>query len=203
MDTPLIVTARLDTPTVGLIERAVMLDGPLSWAAAMDAHAAGVNVEPLTRLHAPDMDLPLARWDEAGTWGWCTSAAILDIASYTATELRRKPATGPMARFTTDRAHHTGLGPYKARDTTVAAALINTARWHVLATDSDRLEALLALITHLGKHANIGYGHVAKWVVEPDPNRDAWRDRPMPAPGTNASHRAPYHHPTRRVTVTQ
>lgn len=198
---PLVVTAHLETTTIGLVERPVMLDGPLSWAAAMHAHSTGAPIDPMTRDHAPDLPLPLARWDEAGTWGWCTSQATLDITSYTAVEFRRKPATGPMSRYTTDRRHHTGLGPYKARDTTVSAALVRTATWHVLATDQGHLETLLALVTHLGKHANTGHGAVTAWTLEPDPTPDAWRNRPMPTPGMTAAHRAPYHHPTRRVTT--
>lgn len=201
MSTPLVVTATLDTPAVGLIERPVMLDGPLTWAAAQDAHARGLPLPPLTHEHAPDMDLPLDWWEQAGTWGWCTSQATLDVTSYTATELRRKPATGPMARYTRDRHHHTGLGPYKARDTLVAAAWVRTATWHVLATDPARLEHLLSLVTHLGRHANIGHGHVASWTIAPDPDPDAWRDRPMPTPGVVGAWRAPYWHPTRRMVA--
>lgn len=203
MTTPLVVTATLDTPSVGLIERPVMLDGPLAWAAAMAARAGGHPIDPITPDRAPDLALPLARWEQAGTWGWCTSQASLDVTAYTATEIRRRPATGPMTRYTGERKHHTGLGPYKARDVTVAAAWVRSATWHVRATRRDALEDLLALITHLGKHSNIGHGHVAAWHVEPDPVPDAWRDRPLPVIGApRQAYRPPYHHPTRQIEVT-
>jgi len=201
LGTPLVVTAHLDTPAVGVVEAPVMLDAPLSWAAAVLAQRDGSALPSMTRDMVMDMDLPLVRWEEHGTWGWCTSQAAVHVRSWTAVELRRKPATGPMARFTQDRRHHTGLGPHKARDTTVAAVLVDTMTWHVLATDRTRLESLLSVVTHVGKHANIGHGHVTRWVVQDDPNPDGWRDRPMPTPGATGAFRAPYWHPSRKVTV--
>lgn len=197
---PLTVTATLDTPSVGLVEQPLMLDGPLAWAAAMAAHAAGETIEPITRDHAPDLDLPLARWHEHGTWGWCTSQATLDVASYTAVEIRRKPAVDAMARYTRERQHHAALGPHKARDTTVAAAWVRTAVWQVVATDPDRLAALLRHLTHLGRHRNLGLGHVTAWTITPGADPDGWRHRPMPGPGQpRRGYRPPYHHPTRQI----
>lgn len=201
MSTHLTVTAHLDGPTVGLVEQPVMLDGPLAWAAAMDARARGIALEPITRAHAPDLPLPLARWEQAGTWGWCTSAAVVDVASHTASEIRRKPATAQMARFARDRKHHSGLGPYKARDTTIPVAWVRDAVWQVAATDRERLEALLALITHLGANARLGYGRIRSWGVEPGPV-DGWRERPLPGPDMpRQAYRAPYWHATRKVTT--
>lgn len=196
--TPLTVTALVDGPTSGLTQRPVILDGPLAWAAAMTTP----DIPPITHEHAPDMDLPLARWDECGTWGWCASQATLDIRHHGATELRRKPHTAAMSRYTGERKHHLGLGPHKARDTVLPVEWVHIATWHVLATDQARLEALLTHITHLGSHRAIGLGEVQSWTLAPDPNPQAWRDRPMPTPGAPAqAYRAPYWHPSRRYAA--
>lgn len=195
----LVVEATLDTPTVGVVEKDFMLDGPLSWAAAMAAHARGEQIEPITNDFAPDFDLPLQKWHEGGTWGWCTSRGIYEPASYTTIEIRRRPATGEMSRFTVERSHHAALGPYKARDTTVPAAWIREIKWYVLCTDRDALTELLGTVTHLGRHAAIGLGHVTSWRVTPCGNRDAWRERPMPGGAQPRAFRAPYWHATRKV----
>lgn len=200
MSTPLVVTARLDGPTVGLTGAPVMLDGPLSWAAA--TAAAQAEGRPLGHLSASqpadDYDLPLERWQEHGVWGWCTSRAVVDVLHYGATKIRRKPATGAMSRYTRDARHHIGLGHHKARDTILPVEQVTTATWHVLATDRDHLERLLTLVTHLGGRRGIGMGQVTSWTVEPGADREAWRDRPLPTPGEVRAWRAPYWHPSRR-----
>ena len=196
MEIALCVTAHLGTPVIGIDTRAMMLDAPLSWAYAQQALAAGEELEPVTRQHAPDFPLPLARWEQAGTWGWCTSAGQLDIAAHVAAQIRRKPATHAMARYTADRANHAGLGPTKARDTTLAAVLATHITWQVLATDRADLEDLLALVTNLGGRHRNDFGHVSRWVIEPGHNPEAWRDRQMPPV---AAARAPYWHPARRI----
>ena len=101
-----------------------------------------------------------------------------------------------MARYTGDRAHHAGLGPTKARDTTLSAVLATHITWQVLATDRGDLEDLLALVTNLGGRHRNDFGHVARWTVEASQDRDGWQHRPMP-PAFAA--RAPYWHPSRRT----
>lgn len=195
--TALQVTAHLDTTTVGLVEQPVMLDGPLAYVCwQRDGGAPFISGDPVR-----DFDLPLARWDQGGTWGWCTSQAELDIVAYTSIELRQKPPTGEFSRFTTDRKYHRALGPYKARDTTIQGVLIRTATWQVDATDRERLEDLLTDIKYIGKHHRLGHGHIAKWRIEPGVE-GRWRDRPMPEIGAPPrAYRPPYHHPDRQYTV--
>lgn len=199
--TSLRVTARLDRPSVGLVDHPFLLDAPVSWAAAQAAIRDGEQLPPITGEHVPDFDLPFARWDEGGTWGWMVSQADLTVEAWTAVEIRRKPATAEMARFTRESRHHSGLGPHKARDVIVSAAWVTRAVWEAEVTDRDRLEALLALVTHLGAHAGIGYGHVASWEIGPGtPN--GWRHRPMPDPaGRVQGIRAPYWHHSRKVAA--
>ncbi|MDT9702358.1 hypothetical protein, partial [Streptomyces sp. P17] len=67
MTQPVRITAHLDSLSVGLTETPMMLDGPLSWV-WWQLQGSG-RIAP---GQAPgDAALPLARWVEAGTWGWC------------------------------------------------------------------------------------------------------------------------------------
>lgn len=198
--TSLRITAVLDRPSIGLVEHPIMLDGPVAWAVAQLSIRDGVALPPITREHAPDLDLPFERWELGGTWGWKVSKADLMVESYTSVEIRRKPATAEFARFTSERKHHLGLGPYKARDTTVSAAWVTKATWEAEVTDRARLEECLAVITHLGAHAAIGYGHIASWRVENGAGE--WSDRPMPHDqGVVQGIRAPYWHHSRKVAA--
>lgn len=194
MTTPMRVTAYLDQPVIGLLGNALPLDGPLSWAAAQIDPAVG----PITPEHAPEVDLPLGTWEQCGTWGWRASSARYEVVRWTSVELRRRPATTAMARYTTDRRHHLGLGPHKARNATIQACWVREISWDADVTDRRRLWELLGVLTHLGAHTNIGYGHVARWAVELGVE-GAWHDRPMPQPGMTVAVRPPYWHPTRRV----
>lgn len=197
--TPVVITAYPDEPLIDIDRHPVMLDGPLSWAAAMRMHHRGEPCPPLTREHVPDLELPLARWHIEPTWGWCCSAATYETAARTATQLRRKPATAPMARYTTEKRHHLALGPHKARDTTVPATWARSLTWHANTTNQPLLEELLNLITHIGRNHAAGYGRIARWEVHPGTDENAWRNRPLPDPqGKPQGVRAPYHHPTRR-----
>lgn len=198
MSTPLRITATLDTPTAGIEGTPFMLDGPLAWAYAQLAPAD--TLTPMTSTHVDDMPLPLDKWEQLDTWGWAVSRAHYDIQARSHVDIRRKPADPQFARYTTEKRHHHGLGPHKARDTTIQTAIIPTITWDALATDVDELERLLEAITHMGAHRAIGLGHVTAWhITEGQP--DAWTDRPMPQPGQTAAHRPPYWHHTRRITT--
>ncbi|WP_244280434.1 hypothetical protein [Corynebacterium liangguodongii] len=190
------ITARLSTPVVG---RVGPLDGPLAWAAWQHAAAAGETLDPITDDQCPDFDLPLARWEQDGYWGWCVSNPIGEPVHHSAVEIRRRPASTAMAAYTQAREHHTGLGPLKARNVTLAATHYTTISWHATITDRARLDTLLGHITHLGGRHRNGYGRVAGWEVQPGP-AGGWRKRPLPAEGGRVMRvRAPYWHPTERT----
>lgn len=195
--TPLIVVAHLTTPVIGL-DQPFMLDGPLAWAWVDREKASSRSVPPLTAKHCPDFPLPLAQMETHGTWVWCTSQAELDVQAYTGIQIRRKPAVDAMARYAPDRKHHAGLGPQKARDTSLAAMLARTATWHVLCTDRPDLEDLLSRVTNLGGRHRNDFGHVDRWTIDTDPDSEAWRNRPWP---DQYGSRAPYWHPTRRKAI--
>lgn len=198
MSTPKTITAHLSSAIIDMDR--IMLDGLLSWAYVELAKADGRHVPRITPQFAADFPLPLDRWEEHGTWGWCCSEGSEDVVSWTTVEIRRKPATDAMARYATDRKHHAGLGPMKARDTSLPGRLVRTITWEALVTDEAELERLLAAITCISARWRNGFGRVEKWTIEPSTNMDAWRRRPMPSPGGVLTPiRPPYWHPTRKV----
>src|SRR5690606_35446871 len=173
-----------------------MLDGPLAWVAWQRSGLPMDTSDPV------DFDLPLGRWEIGGTWGWQCSAGVLDVAAHTAGQMRRKPATAEMSRYTRDRKHHCGLGPHKARDTTLAVVWLHTITWQLTSIDQPTLEGMLTDITHLGKHYSRGYGRVREWQIT-DGVPDGWRARPLPSPtGSLQGVRPPYHHLSRKVVCT-
>ena len=205
MSQPVTITATLGSIGLPGARGADILDGPLAWAYATRAIGRGDRL-PAMRNDLPPVDfpLPLDTWQDRDTWGWCVSRAHPDIAAHTAVQVRRKPATGPMARYATDAKHHAGLGPYKARDTTLTGTVARTVSWDALATDLDDLGDLLGHVTHLGARHRNGQGHVLAWTITPTNDTEAWRDRPMPDPaGAHTMRpRAPYWHGIGRVPTT-
>jgi hypothetical protein len=220
---PVTVTARLAEPVVRLPTNPLLLDGPLSWCAAMAALQAGRPVPPVVRDGwTEDLALPLATWtapapggglderlyaaDGAGVWGWACSRARYTPDLHTAVQVRRKPAVAEFGRFTTDRRFHAALGPQKARDQAHPATVTRTIRWDALA-DPGPLRDLLTHLGHLGALTRHGHGRILSITVEETTGettgRDGWRDRPMPHPGGRPEAiRAPYWHHTRRVPCT-
>lgn len=192
--TPLTITAHMGSPVVELGRWPLMLDGPLSWAAAQLGEWSGIAPRDVS-----DLDLPLGRWAEGEAWGWRISQATYDVAAEVSVQVRRKPDLVAFARFTTDKKFHPGLGPQKARDITMPATWARTLTWQADVTDKDRLRELLACITGIGKLAAHGYGQVLEWQIDGGA-ADGWRDRPLPSThGPGRAYRPPYHHQNRQV----
>ncbi|APT92901.1 hypothetical protein CPHO_08385 [Corynebacterium phocae] len=197
--TSLTVTAHLDSPIIGDLGP---LDSVLAWACHQEATRAGQEVPPITPEHCHDFDLPLEKWEIGGYWGWCTSAPLDTPHHYSSVEIRRRPAATAMSIYTSDREHHNGLGPTKARNVTLSAQHYPSVSWHVEATDHGRLQALLGYVTHLGARHRNGFGHITQWETQLGP-KGGWIKRPLPARhGTTRRVRAPYWHPTERTPCT-
>lgn len=212
---PVRVLARLAEPVVCLAEHDTPLDGPASFAMFHTALGARVPLPP-PGTWSIDFALPLATWtapcsrpdpdprllaaDGAAVWGWACSKALYTPRLHTAVHMRRRPAVAQMARYTTDRTYHAGLGPYKARSGILPAVVTDEIAWFALA-DADALRTTLSTLTHLGRGARHGHGRVLEWRVEHDEEaHTGWRRRSFPHHGGfPGSIRAPYWHPSRRM----
>jgi hypothetical protein len=218
---PVTVTAHLAEPVIALDGNPAHLDGPAAWSAFLswtDEHGRFSLPDPDDPQRCEDFTLPMATWtapapgpvhplaraaDPGMVWGWACSRALYEAGGYSTVQVRKHPETGIAARYAKDRAWDIGSGPLKARDVPFAAALARQVRWHALA-DPGPLRRLLARVHHVGRLGNHGNGRVLAWAVEPGADRDAWRDRVMPAEGgTPGGVRAPYWHPTRRMPCTR
>jgi hypothetical protein len=216
---PVRVEARMAEPVIGLDTNPLHLDGPLSqagWAEYLDVHGHG-SLPPMTPDSCADFNLPLATWtapapsdgvhdlaraaDRTLVWGWACSAADYQPAGATITQVRRRPATDVMARYTPDKTHHLSAGPLKARDVPQPAVLVETITWWALTPDPDRLHRMLNRVPGLGRLPRHGNGRVHQWTVNVDERAaQRWRWRTWPQPGgLPAGIRAPYHHPSRRM----
>lgn len=215
--TPMRVMVRLDEPLVGDLHRPLHLDGPLSWCAYLEwVEATGHRPPPMRPHESPiDFGIGLATWTappsaepvdrralgaDGQAWGHACSAHTPVPAALTAVAVRRKPNEQAMARYTPDKRHHLGAGPYKARDVIHPAAWIGEITWWALG-DPARVAQLLTRLTHIGRLGRHGYGRVAAIEVTPAGDRAAWRaGRVFPAPhGRVDTIRAPHHHITRRM----
>lgn len=215
--TPLRVTALLAQPVVGLPRDPLHLDGPIQWAAFQAALHAGAKLPPLPPGAWPhDYATPMATWtapctrpdpdpralgDGGQAWGWACSAASYEAVRHDVAWVRRKPALAEMAHWTTAGRHHIGLGPRRAANVPHQAAWTCRIVWWCLADPQPLADMLRTHVTHLGKLARHGWGHVLEWTVETDEAATSkWRARDMPdADGSPASIRAPYWHDGRRM----
>lgn len=190
------IRAHLDTPIIGELSP---LDGPTSWAFWQKSVRDNLPLTDITPEECPDFDLPFETWQRGDYWGWCVSDAIYTPGHYSATEIRRRPATGPMAAFTAAREHHHGLGQLKARNVTIGTTHAAHVDYYAEVTDLDLLRELIGIITHLGARHRNGFGHVTRWEVS-DALPGMWQQRPMPSTsGRMMRTRAPYWHPTERT----
>lgn len=186
MSTPLKVTAVFKGPTSGIVGNPFMLDGPLAWAEAISG-----KYPPATREHAPEIPLPLEKWEEAGLWGWKCSQALYEVQGFSGLEVRRKPSDNQLRDFTKEKRNHHAMGPYKAKDLTFELSHIPEISWELVVTNRDWFDALLQKITHLGGQRARGLGEILSWKVE-EGTPDGWKNRPFTTPC-----RAPYWHKAR------
>lgn len=186
------ITATLAEKTSGIVGQPFLLDGPLAWA---EATRQDRQYPPITRGIAPEIPLPLEKWEKDGQWGWCCSQAQYEITAQSVLEVRKKPADQQLARFSRDKKNHHGLGPHKARDFVIPVAFIPEITWSLVCTDVDWFELLIDRITHLGAHRAIGLGKIKEWSYSFHDDPQAWKNRPFTPPT-----RPPYWHHERKTT---
>jgi len=217
--TPVRVDARLAQPVVGLPRDPMHLDGPLSWAAYLDALDAAdretLRLPPMGSW-AHDFVQPFATWTAACTrddpdprllgadgvsvWGWACSAASYRVVRHAVAQVRRRPPVDEMVRWTAAERYHPALGPRRAANMQHQAVWVDGMSWWALA-DPGRLRELLSRLTHVGRLARHGWGQVLSLDVVEDPEAAVrWQDRWFPqVGGVPGTVRAPYHHESRRM----
>jgi len=157
---PLIITAELVTPILHAERERTHLDSILSFAAltnhpvASDYDQAAVIPIPLDLVWVCPQGLPL--------WA-CTP--LMPVGDGLATrEYWHKRYPSHRADFGDKLNAVTRAGRWKEYRVPVHAQQID--RLHALAIGhAEEIEALLAVVTHIGKKGSMGYGRVARWSV--------------------------------------
>lgn len=190
------------------------LDGLLGYA-AFRRYPDRASLPPPDTMEDPiDFDLPLARWEHAGHWGWCASSIEADWVAEETRYLSKPTPSARMARYSSAPSVNVGAGPHKAWRLPFPARLAEEARWYALG-DVARVREMLGSISHLGKLHHHGAGEVLAWTVElwgEDWScvRDGLPTRHLPVgfpgvvgepPTISGGIRPPYWHAARRATV--
>lgn len=174
---PLIITAELVTPILHAERELTHLDSILSFAAltnhpvASGYDQAAVIPMPLDLVWVSPQGLPL--------WA-CTP--LMPVGDGLATrEYWHKRYPSHRADFGDKLNAVTSAGRWKEYRVPVHAQQID--RLHALAIGhAEEIEALLAVVTHIGKKGSMGYGRVARWSVTQAAHTlsDALALRPVP-----------------------
>lgn len=180
------VTAHITTPVIEAERHPIMIDSIMAYARSLDG-----DMPPLTQIEAPDIPLPLNKWETDSDWGWKASKAEFEIEKDTTVNIYRKPAIDAMARYGNFKKHHIGLGPHKARAITLEASIIHTMTWEIDSDAPEKVMELLERVKGIGRGVNTGYGQVAKWDIQPSHQDNGWRNRPF----DQHRNRPPYWHP--------
>lgn len=174
---PIIITAQLVTPILHAERERTHLDGILS-AAALTDHPQASNYD-----HAAVIPLPLDLiWvSPQGLPLWaCTP--LMPVGEGLATrEYWHKRYPSHRADFGDKLNAVTSAGRWKEYRVPVHAQQID--RLHALAIgNAEAVEALLAVVTHIGKKGSMGYGRVARWSITPGAHNldDVLALRPVP-----------------------
>jgi CRISPR type IV-associated protein Csf3 len=174
---PLIITAQLVTPILHAERERTHLDSILAFAAltnhpvASDYDQAAVIPLPLDLVWVSPQGLPL----------WACSP-LMPVGDGLATrEYWHKRYPSHRADFGDKLNAVTSAGRWKEYRVPVHAQQID--RLHALAIGhAEEIEALLAVVTHIGKKGSMGYGRVARWSVTPAAHTlaDVLALRPVP-----------------------
>lgn len=129
-------------------------------------------------------DLPLERFEWAGTWWWACSSPIYDIITeYLHYDHRRFDAMEAerFAELGAGRRVATGAGPYKQYRQAQRIILASEVRWHCVGEPCE-IRRLLCRCTSIGAGGTRGLGRVSGWDVTAE-GADPWLARllrPLP-----------------------
>lgn len=159
---PLIVTAEMASPIIHAENDRTHLDGLLSFA-ALTAHpvasqydGAAVLPLPLELLWVSPEGLPL----------WAATPLMAATPAQSSKEYWHKRYPSHRADMSKKQSADTKTGRWKEYRVPLHAQ--STERLHALCIGhAGEIEALLSLVTHIGKKGGMGYGRVARWHVTP------------------------------------
>lgn len=208
--TPLRIIATMIEPVVYTGD-GLHIDGPLAYAAFRGLPPPERDaLPPMDGPAAVDFDLPLARWECGGTWGWRASAAHAEWLLVGQHAVRRYTAVERMERWTPDDVVNTSSGRFKPENKAYPTHTARALVWYAVGNQSEVQRLLDTYVPNIGRLSRHGMGKVADWAVEEwredwSCERDGALTRRMPhafrpgdVPG-RGSIRAPYHHISRVV----
>lgn len=168
---PLRITAHLQTPVVS--DATLPIDGILYYAIHRDRY--GGQEVTVSGSHAVSTlshtDMPLAVCNE-DQFTWFYAASFAHWSTPVATGMdhwnkRFDQRYSDMIDFGKQKGRViVEAGTYKAYHMPVFTRHARTVTWYVRG-DGERIAALLAHMTHLGKKTSQGYGSVLRWDVDP------------------------------------
>lgn len=157
---PLLITADLVTPILHAERDRTHLDGLLS-AAALTTHPTASHYDQAAVLPLP---LALAWVSPQGLPLWaCTPLMPVGIGHHGA-EVWHKRYPSHRAEFGHKLSAVTSAGRWKEYRVPVRPHQIDQLQALAIG-HAESLEALLAVVTHLGKKGSMGYGRVARWTL--------------------------------------
>lgn len=175
--TSIIITAELVTPILHAERERTHLDGILS-AAALTNHPQASNYDQAAVIPLP---LELAWVSAQGLPLWACTPLMPAGEGLATREYWHKRYPSHRADFGDKLNAVTSAGRWKEYRVPVHAQKID--RLHALAIgNADAVEALLSVVTHIGKKGSMGYGRVARWRVTHGAHTlgDALALRPVP-----------------------
>jgi len=180
---PLKITWELVFPAV-LGDMPIHLDGLLAWAAA---DAAGDDGVPWWEVIDK---LPLAKAVRGEHWVWKASTVSFQKDTPPSTLIYRRSVDFEAARNTErdtgglnmKRSSLRKAGQYKSWQLQAPLTQVSSAQAWCMGVKSE-IESLLDRVTHLGKLARLGYGHISGFHVEVDSDAETrWQQRTLPWP---------------------
>lgn len=157
---------RAHVPQQVTLRDGLMLDAVLMAAVAIRDRLPPPSVAVAEYGRLPELEIPLAR-STCGRIYLCSQARCSLHQHETRYKNRRFPVW-EAARFTDMTRVDTGAGPQKSYRVPYSTGFVvgGVLEWYAVG-DLEGIRALLALVSHVGRHRGVGQGRVERWEVEP------------------------------------
>lgn len=159
---PLIVTAHLNGPVA-------TSDGVFQLDSILEHFAWRLKGRPTFEMGAPaaNFEIPVKKIEFDGGWLWSCSQGLAKSKCDSLVYYQRKfPLERGRMLKAKDRKINIGAGPTKGFRIPLPLSQFDSVVWHLVG-DEGEVQAMLDMVTHLGKKRNVGWGRISKWQVEP------------------------------------